>query len=106
MGTGPLVSLPKDATLVELRPDMLTVQTRECLLPGTAVAFDLLMEGRPLRLQASVTECLVVARTRGGYLFQPRLSLAGIAEGDRKLIALFIGKGRGSPGLAPVSGRR
>ena len=32
------VPLPRDASLVELRPDRLTFQTRECVLPGTPVS--------------------------------------------------------------------
>jgi hypothetical protein len=98
----PHVSLPKDAQLVELRADVLTVATRNCLLPGTQVSFDLVMEGRPLRLQAPVRECLVVAKVRSGYVFHPRLWLGELAQPDRHLIALFIGKGRGSPAVAPA----
>ena len=93
------VPLPKDATVVELRPDALTVQTRQCLLPGTRVAFSLVMEGRPLALEAPAEVCLVVGRDRTGYLFHSRLSLAALSEGDRSLIALFIAKGRGAPGV-------
>jgi hypothetical protein len=81
---------------------MLTVVTRSCLLPGTQVSFDLVMEGQPLRLQAPVSECLVVAKERSGYVFHPRLWLGELPEPDRHLIALFIGKGRGSPSVAPA----
>ena len=94
------VPLPRDASLVELRPDRLTFQTRECVLPGTPVAFRLIMEGGALPLEALAEACLVVARDRTGYVFHSRLSLAGLTEGDRSLIALFIAKGRGSPTLA------
>ena len=87
---------------MELRPDVLSVETRTCLLPGTEVFFDLVMEGQPLRLHAPVSECLVVAKVRSGYVFQPRLRLSDLAEPDRQLIALFIGKGRGSPSVAPA----
>lgn len=100
------VPLPKDAVLVELKPESLTFQTRECLLPGTRVAFGLVMEGWSLPLEAAVEACLVVDRDRGGYVFHSRLSLAALAEPDRSLIALFIAKGRGSPSLAaPTSAR-
>ena len=94
------VHLPKDAAIVELRPESLTFQTRDCLLPGTTVAFGLVMEGRTLPLEAPAEACLVVDRDRHGYLFHSRLSLAGLAESDRSLIALFIAKGRGAPSLA------
>ena len=94
------VPLPKDAALVELRPESLTFQTRECLLPGTLVAFGLVMEGRLLPLEAPAEACLVVDRDRTGYLFHSRLSLRGLSEPDRSLVALFIAKGRGRPGLA------
>lgn len=93
------VALPKDAVLVELKPESVSFQTRECLLPGTRVAFGLVMEGRALRLEAPVDACLVVDKDRAGYLFNSRLSLVGLAESDRNLVALFITKGRGSPGL-------
>jgi hypothetical protein len=100
------VALPKDAALVELRPESLTFQTRECVLPGTRLAFALVMEGRPLPLEAPAEACLVVDRDRSGYLFHSRLSLTALSEPDRSLIALFIAKGRGSPGLvARVSPR-
>ena len=94
------VALPKDAALVELRPDALTFQTRECLLPGTSVAFNLVMEGRALALEAPTEACLVVGRDRMGFLYHSRVSLAALSEGDRSLIALFIAKGRGAPGVA------
>jgi hypothetical protein len=94
------VPLPKDAAIVELRPESLTFQTRDCVLPGTTVAFGLVMEGRSLPLEAPAEACLVVDRDRHGYLFHSRLSFAGLAEPDRSLIALFIAKGRGSPKLA------
>ena len=57
------VALPKDAALVELRPESLTFQTRECVLPGTRLAFALVMEGRLLPLEAPAEACLVVDRT-------------------------------------------
>jgi hypothetical protein len=91
--------VPKDAVLVELTPESLTFQTRECLLPGTRVAFGLVMEGRALPLAAPVEACLVVSRDRHGYLFHSRLSLSKLADADRSLIALFIAKGRGAPGI-------
>jgi hypothetical protein len=93
--------LPRDAALVELRPDALTFETRECLLPATVVRFRLVMEGKPLALQAPVGACLVMDRQRGGYVYNVRLALDALAEADRHLIALYIAKGRGHPGLEP-----
>jgi hypothetical protein len=103
---GVTVSLPKDALFVELQPEVLTFETRECLLPGTQVAFSLVMEGQPLPLQAPVSECLVVDKDKSGFLYQARVSLATVSESDRQLIALFILKGRGSVGLRPVPAAR
>lgn len=94
--------LPKDADLVELRPETITFRTRRCLLPGTAVSFRLLMEERPLHLTAPVQACLVVEKGWRGYVFHARLSLAEAAEADRHLIHLFIGKGRGRASLVPA----
>ena len=93
------VALPRDRILIELRADAVTVETRECLIPGTKVRFRLVMEGRPLSLQAPVGACLVMDRDRVGYLYNVRLALDGLAEPDRHLIALFIEKGRGGPAL-------
>lgn len=103
---GVTVSLPKDALFVELQPEVLTFETRECLLPGTQVAFSMVMEGQPLPLQATVSECLVVDKDKSGFLYQARVSLAPVSESDRQLIALFILKGRGSVGLRPVPAAR
>ncbi len=96
------VSLPKDAILVELRPETLTFETRQCLLPGTLVSFNLVMEGRPLRLECPTAACLVLSKDRSGYLYESRVSLVSLPEADRQLITLFIGKGRGSPSLTPA----
>jgi hypothetical protein len=85
---------------VELKPESLTFETRECLLPGTRVTFALVMEGCSLPLEAPAEACLVVGRNRAGYVFHSRLSLTALADSDRSLIALFIARGRGSPGLA------
>jgi hypothetical protein len=95
------VQLPRDAVLVELRPEALTFATREVLLPGTVVSFGLVMEGRSLPLAAAVTTCLVVGQDRKGLLYHSRLSLDDLSEPDRRLIGLFIAKGRGAPELAP-----
>ena len=67
--------LPKDATLVELRPEALTFRTRECVLPGTVVDLVLRLEGQPLALQTPVEACLVVEKDRSGYVFHCRLDL-------------------------------
>lgn len=96
---GPLVPLPKDASFVELRPERVTFETRDCLLPGTRVAFQLVLEGRPLDLEVRVAACLVVDRDRAGYLFHVQLTLEGTSVPDHQIIVLFIAKGRGAPGL-------
>ena len=97
-------ALPRDASLIELRDDALTFQTRECLLPGTAVDLVLRLEGQPLRVQAPVGACLVVEKGRAGYTFHCRLDLTSLPGPDRTLVALFIAKGRGSPQLEPAAG--
>jgi hypothetical protein len=96
------VPLPKDSLFVELQPETLTFETRECLLPGTQVAFSLVLEGHALPLHAPVAECLVVDKDKAGFLYQARVSLAALPGSDRQLIALFILKGRGSVGLRPT----
>jgi hypothetical protein len=100
--SGLTVSLPKDSLFVELQPEILTFETRECLLPGTQVSFSLVMEGHSLPLRAPVAECLVVDKDKAGFLYHARVSLAGLPGSDRQLIALFILKGRGSVGLRPA----
>jgi hypothetical protein len=93
------VGLPADALLQDLRPETLTFRTREAILPATEVAFTLVLEGQPLALQAPLEACLVVDRDKAGLVFDCRLDLRTLGTGDLQLIALFIGKGRGSPGL-------
>jgi hypothetical protein len=95
-----LSTLPKDATLVELRPDALTFRTREGFVPGTVVDLVLRLEGQPLALQAPVDACLVVEKDRSGYVFHCRLDLTALPGSDRQILGLFIGRGRGSPVLA------
>ncbi len=102
---GARVPLPSDARLTELRPDHLTLATRECLLPGTKVALRLALEGHPLALELPVEACLVVARDRAGYVYNLRLTVAALSEADRQLLSLFIFKGRGAPELLPPEGR-
>jgi hypothetical protein len=99
------VALPRDARFVELRPESLTFRTREALLPGTVVAFRLVLEGQPLALEAEVEACLVVEKDRTGFVFDCRLDFRALASADAHIISLFIAKGRGSPGLeAPAGG--
>ena len=98
-----IVPLPKDSLFVELQPEIFTFESRECLLPGTQVAFSLVLEGHALPLQAPEAECLVMDKDKAGYLYQARVSLSGLAGSDRQLIALFILKGRGSVGLRPAA---
>ena len=92
--------LPKDATLVELRPDTLTFRTREGLLPGTAVSLIMRLEGQPLAILAPVEGCVVAEKERSGYVFHCRLDLRALPGPDRHIIGLFISKGRGSPVLS------
>jgi hypothetical protein len=96
------VSLPKDAILIELRPEALTFETRTCLLPETVVSFALVMERRPLVMHAPVGACFVTDKDRLGFIYQPRLALDRISSADQRMIALFIEKGRGEPGLQPA----
>jgi hypothetical protein len=95
------VPLPKDASLVDLRPESLSFQSRSCLLPGTTVFFNLVMEGHalPLRLEISLTE--VVDKDRAGYRYVSHVSLETLSSTDHQLIELFIKKGRGEPELTP-----
>jgi hypothetical protein len=92
--------LPKDASLVELRPDTLTFRTREGLLPGTAVSLVMRLEGQPLAIEAPVEGCLVAEKERSGYVFHCRLDLRALPGPDLHIIGLFISKGRGSPVLS------
>ncbi len=96
------VSLPKDAILIELRPEALTFETRTCLLPGTVVSFTLVMEGRPLTMHLPVGACFVTEKDRLGYIYRPRMFFDQAASADQRVVALFIAKGRGEPGLQPA----
>jgi hypothetical protein len=97
-------TLPDDARLVELRTQHVTFRSKRRVAPGTVLDFDLVMEGRPWPVSAPVVTCL--ARKDGGVaLFEMRVSLESLSEGDRHLIALFIEKGRGAPQLAPARPR-
>jgi hypothetical protein len=99
--------LPRDAALVELRADALTFRTRECILPESVVAFALGLEGKPLDLAAPVSACLVVSRDRSGFTYHVQCDLTGLPHADRQILALFIGKGRGSAELlAPAAAGR
>jgi hypothetical protein len=99
MAESKAIPLPKDASLVDLRPENLSFETRTCLLPGTRVVFNLVMEGHalPLRVEIGVTE--VVAKDRAGYRYVSHVSLSNLTSTDRHLISLFIKKGRGEPEL-------
>jgi hypothetical protein len=94
--------LPKDAVLIDLRPDALVFETRECLLPGTLVSLTLVLEGRPLTLHIETSSCSVMDKDRLGYIYRSRLAFDHLPEADRRVIALFIDKGRGEPGLQPA----
>lgn len=102
MGSSSILRLPKDAILVELRPEVVTFETRECLLPGTRVAMKLVMENHDLPLQLPVTACLVTEKDRLGYIYHCQFSLAPLSETDRHIVSVFINKGRGAPELAPL----
>jgi hypothetical protein len=94
-------TLPDDARLVELRAGHVTFRSKRRVPPGTVLEFDLVMEGRPWPVSAPVVTC--VAKKDGGVaLFEMQVSLESLPEPDRHLIALFIEKGRGAPGLAPA----
>jgi len=93
------IPLPKDAELVELRADLLRFGTRECLLPGTVVVFNLVMEGHALPLRCEILRTEVVDKDRRGYHYVSVVSLADMGSGDQHLIELFIKKGRGEPRL-------
>jgi hypothetical protein len=96
-----VVPLPKDATLAELRPDSLSFETYQCLLPGTRVVFNLVMEGHALPLRVDIVRTEVVGKDRRGFRYISYIPLDGLPGTDRALIELFIKKGRGEPELAP-----
>ena len=96
------VSLPPDARLVELRASHITFRSRRRLSPGTRLDFALVMEGRPWPLQGPITSC-EIHKERDVSLYEMRISLESLRQSDRQLIALFIEKGRGAPGLAPAA---
>ena len=95
-----VMPLPKDAALAALRPDTLSFATRTCLLPGTVVVFNLVMEGHALPLRVEIGRTEVVGKDRRGYSYVSYVSLEGITSTDRHLIELFIKKGRGEPDLS------
>jgi hypothetical protein len=95
-------SLPDDAHLVELRVEHLCFRSRRRVAPGTMLDFALVMEGRPWAVRAPVVDCFA-RKERGVSLYEMRVSLEGLPQSDRHLIALFIEKGRGAPTLAPAS---
>ena len=92
--------LPKDATLVELRPDTLTFRSREGFLRGTVVDLVVRLEGQPLALQAPVVGCTVAEKDRSGYVFHCRLDLSALPGLDLHILGLFISKGQDSPVLS------
>jgi hypothetical protein len=94
-----VIPLPKDAALVELRPETLSFGTRECLLPGTVVVFNLVMENHALPLRLVVTRTEVVDKDRRGFQYVSYVSLDDTTSTDRHIIELFIKKGRGEPKL-------
>ena len=79
---------------------MLTIRTREGLLPGTRVSLVMRLEGQPLAIEAPVEVCFVAEKERGGYVFLCRLDLRALPGPDLLIIGLFISKGRGSPVLS------
>jgi hypothetical protein len=90
------VPLPKDATLEVLRPEILGFGSRECLLPGTVVVFNLVMEGHALPLRLEILRTEVIDKDWKGYRFVSYVSLDDTPTTDRHLIELFIKKGRGA----------
>ena len=91
--------LPGDAELATLRPDVLAVSTREALLPGTVVVFNLVMEEHALPMRLEILRTEVVEKDRRGYKFVSYVSLEQTNSTDRQIIHLFIKKGRGEPRL-------
>ena len=98
---GTVVPLPRDAALVELRPEILAFETYQCLLPGTVVVFNLVLEGHNLPLRLPIARTEVLAKDRRGYRYASFLNLDQLASTDRHLVDLFIKKGRGEPELKP-----
>ena len=96
-----MTRLPRDAALVELRADALTFRTRECILPDSVVALAIGLEGKPLELAAPVSACFVMSRDRSGFTYHVQCDLSVLPPADRQILALFIGKGRGSADLRP-----
>jgi hypothetical protein len=96
-----VVALPRDAALVELRPDSLAFETYQCLLPGTEVVFNLVLEGHALPLRVPIARTEVVDRDRRGYRYVSYFTLDHLTSTDRQLVDLFIKKGRGEPELKP-----
>ena len=41
-------------------------------------------------------------KDRLGYIYQPRVALDQLSAADQRVVALFIEKGRGEPGLQPA----
>jgi hypothetical protein len=96
---GPTAQLPRDVTIANLFSDRLLLETCECVLPGTRLAFRLVLEGNILPLDVETSACLVVARRRLGYVFHVEIPLAQLSSAERQIITLFIAKGRGAPRL-------
>jgi hypothetical protein len=93
------IPLPKDAALVDLRPESLSFESRTCLLPGTLVAFNLVMEGHALPLRVPIARTEVVDKDRIGFRYVSHVWLETLTSTDQHLITLFIKKGRGEPEL-------
>ena len=89
---------------MELRAEHVTFRSKRRVAPGTVLEFDLVMEGRPWAVRAPVVTCLA-RKDAGVALFEMRVSLEDLPASDRRLIALFIEKGRGAPALAPARPR-
>ncbi len=92
-----MAALPKDAQLAGLWQEKVAIESREAVLPGTEVAFRLVLEGNSLQVSAAVQACLVVAKDRRGYVFHIECPLESLGSAERQIIALFIAKGRGAP---------
>jgi hypothetical protein len=96
-----VVPLPKDAALVELRPESLGFETYQCLLPGTYVVFNLVLEGHQLPLRVPIARTEVVGKDWHGVRYASYILLDTMTSTDRHIIDLFIKKGRGEPELKP-----
>ena len=78
--SGVTVSLPKDSLFVELQPEILTFETRDCLLPGTQVVVQP-GDGRPAAAAAGAGGGMPGRGQGQGRVPLPRARLPGLGVG-------------------------